>query len=805
MAMTQTSVAAFFQTTRNFYKYVVSSERKLERVAPFQIPLDYSPNSGKRIGILIEQESTNHFPDSEGMVTGVQKSSNVAVRVKSIAGSPKAAVFPSGYNSASYIGSNVNIQSEYIAVSFYAMQSNLQRPIVGYGSDPRSTFTVFVNDKEVNMGMVVSDVQGPMNDLSYRVRLRIWVPGGNVSNIKIYKTARQSKGMTLSRIQFEPEVWTSYIPTTGTPATRPAETVYRNLTHGIDHNENQGTYDLLFSATPGAKGSPMSLLKSDWSEYVAVAHQSDENGFVEALRFHTSSTHIPVPLRHHDQTLRERYSAVRFCFSGYGVRGVVAGVPDVVKLKAFDSFINGKFNRFHFGASYDGSHFTGHIHLMNAYARTFTDEELLDITFVPNDTSLDPDYDLEESTVFATAAAIFRTDEEALLYQNVVIPPTPQRILAAWPRTSDHYVAMNPDNATGNGKRWYFSPSSYSFVQPANSGQIETILSPIKLSEFSFEATLNSNEWHPDAMGLIAAADIINGQLYSIIIGVDAGGGMTGYRGRNARLGMFLYSPSTPNGWGNFGVQLAGNNFLPKHGWTSKLKMKIVRQGTFLSVVVSKWNGADYDYDSELVYNLANLPGVAQQLGLQPARYGFMSHSTPGSRYLNYELTSSQAIDELKIYSQESNSYWKFDNGAWTLQEASATDDILPATRINNKVTKESYVIDEDTLAIEFQRNAGIPYGEATITVPKNKVTDLAMSTLIDQFEFEEQLYFFNVYNESGVIAEQIDIKGEIKLRIVTEGTNGTFVALIGTEPQTDAFGITEETIAFRKVNVVVT
>lgn len=801
--MTQTNIASFFQTTRDFPKYVINQDRELKTVAPFNIAIDHSPNSGKRLGILVEQGSTNHFTDSENMVVGVQKSANVAINPKSIAGSPCSASISASREMA-YIGCNTNITTSHVAISFYVLQSNLQRPVIGYSEDENTTIVIRLNDADINIGASNIEVQGPMNDLSYRVRIVVpfYAP---VTNFKIMKTARQSIGFQLSRIQVEPQVCTSYIPTTGTVKSRLAETVYRNLTHGVDINEDQGTFDVLFSASHNSKGSAMMLSNHNTSEFLAFGHQYDESGYPEALRFSTMSTHIPVPLRHHNEAIRKRYTGIRACYSGYGVRGVVNKTPFIAHLKALDSFQTYKYNRLSFGESYDGTHFSGHIHLINAYARTFTDDELLNMTFVPNDTSLDVDYGLEDSAIFSTAAAIFRTDAEALLYQNVVEPPTPQRILAAWPRASDSYLALNPDNATGNGKLWYFDPVSYSFTQPANSGQIESILSPIKLSEYKFECVLNSNDDHPDAIGLIAAANEINGQLYYIVIAIDGGGyGMTINNNRVNRFGMYLHTPQTPVGWGKFGEELAGNNFLRKNGWTNRVKMKVVRQNTFLSVVVSDWNGTDYDPRSELVYNLATLKGVAAQLGTQPARYGFMSHSTPGARFLDYELTSSQAINEMKIYSLESNSYWRFESTGWKKQATTATADILPSTRIYNKVTNEAFLIDETTLALKFHKNSGISYGEATITVPKSKTTDIDMNLILDQFEYEDELFLFNVYGESNIIAEQIVIGGVTKLRLVTKATGGSFVALIGTEPNTNAFGIREEIVAFRTVKVLV-
>lgn len=820
--MNEVTLGSFFRTDRTVFTTAVNKERKLVKVPPFEVPIDYSPNSGKRLGILVEQGSTNHFPDSEYMGSSVQKSSNITLSNKSIVDSPKSAVFPNGRSASAYIGSNVNINSSHVAVSFYIMQSNLQRPKLLYSDNMGSVFSIYLNDMEINIASVEVSIQGPMNDLSYRVRVLIPTYGKKITNIKIKNSPRSTIGFSIARIQFEPEVWTAYIATNGSPVTRPAETIYRNLTHGIDFNENQGTYDVMFSAVPNAKGSAATVLKDDWSEYMAIGHQSDENGYKEALRFHTSSTFIPVPLRYHEPTIGERYTIIRACFSGYGARGIVRNNPYIGKLKAYDSFYNGKFNRIQFGASYDGSHFTGHIHMINAYARTFDDEEMRNLPYIPNEDSLDEDYDLDESTVFSTAAAVFRTDKEALLYQNVVEPPTPQRILAAWPRASSYRYFPDPSRIpptndpanTWSAGRWYYNGSLDAFVQPINSEQVEQIFSPIKLDTYEFECTMYADPttpgyWHDDdGVGLIAAADVYDGDLVSLLVMSHSGG--LGTKKFSIEL-IDSSSGRNPKLWSSQNT-ITGNNVLytrktPSGGRTGLYcRIKITRMGAFLSAKVTQWNDLEnYQDDYELVVNMRDLPGKGRLLAENPARYGFVSFSNTGSTYLDYVIRSDQAINDLKIYSEESNKYWLFIDGAWRLQDTTAVEDLLPATRISNIKTKENYIIDDESGLLEFNRGSEITRKEGKVTVSKNKTTDIPYSQIADQFEYEEeQLYLMNTYDVKGVIVEQIILDEKQYIRVVAGDVNGSFYALISTESQTDSFGITQETIAFRKINVEV-
>lgn len=813
--MQPVSLLQFFSTTRDFPKYIIDEERRLTTVPAFQVALDHSPNSGLRLGILAEQGSTNYFLDSENLTSGVSRSSNVSITNQSIAGSPKSAMFPSS-KSNSWIGCDVGITADWVAVTFYVAQKNFRKPVLGYGSADDTSVTLRFDDYEINMAAADVDIQGPLNDMSYRVRVRAMVPGGYLANVKIYKTFRQTYGLEVSRVQVEKDMWTSYIPTTGTVQSRVGETVYRNMTHGVEFNEDQGTFDVVYSPTPGSLGSPMTVLKSDWTEYVAIGHQYDVDGFPEAARFHSDSNQFDR-LSYHDpdRGIREKYSAIRFSYSGYGARVTIGNGGRIAHLKDFDSFRNGKFDRFQFGESYDGSHFTGHIHLLNIYARTFNNSEIRDFRYNVNTSSETYDTDLEESTLSATAAAVFRTDLEANLYKNVVEPPTPQRILAAWPRASSFTYFPDPSEIpptddpanTWSAGRWYYNGTLDAFVQPINSNKFEQIFSPLRIDTFEFEATMYADPmtdgyWDDDDyVGLVAASDIINGDLVTVAVGTHSGGLSI------PRFSITLMDNSVSGPYGNVFNVLAGSNFLTKSktadGGRTGLytRIRVTRAGPFLRAVATQWNDlGNFREDQELVVNLASLPGKGKLLADRPARYGFCSLSNTGSTYLDYDIRSDQVINDLKIYSEESNTFWQFTEGSWQLQVETASDDLLPATRVNNRVTKENYTIDETTAVMEFARNNGISYGEGTITVPASSTTDIEFSEIINQYEYENELFFFNSYEEVNVIAEQVSGK----LRIVSEATNGSFYVLLGTEPETDAFGITDETIGFRKINVVV-
>ena len=811
---------------------MVNQNRQLVQIPPFTIPIDYSPNSGDRLGILVEPASTNYFVDSENLSTGVINSSGVGFANKSVSGSPKSLRFP-GNDSEEYAGANISFSADAVAITFYALQDTLQRPVVKELRNKETTFGIRVNGYEINVPSSDIDVQGPMNDLSYRIRVRARLFGQSLNKIEIVKPLTNDIGCNISRIQVEKNHWTSYIPTTGSTDNRPAETIYRDLTHGVDINENQGAFDVAYSPTPGSYGSPMTLLRDDWSEYIAYGHQRNENDYPEVIRFYSSSSNLRAsPLRFFEKpsNVTEKNSAIRACYSGYGVRGLSRYANSVSKLKDYDSFINGKLNRIQFGESHDGTHYCGLIHIVNGFLRALTDEEMINFEYVPNDSSSDLDFDLETPGVAVTAAAMFKTDQEAILYQNVVEPPTPQRILAAWPRTSDEIYYADPNAASGtNAELWYYDSGVDGFVMPVNSKSVEQIFSPIKLDTYEFEAVLTTTEVDQDGdfIGLVALADYIDGEVLSVVVGVEPSqmqlrprdnsappifkmaffDQTSGYdRNSHRTKTEFLGGNNSVYGGGSItaGSPLGVSSW--RHPSKDKINIKVVRQGPFLSAKISDWGGGPYLDDSEIVYNLNNLPRNGYKL-LGPARYGFVMLSQNGSTYQNYEVRSEQAINDLNIYSEESNKYWFFSNNSWTLQSETATDDLLPATRINNRKTKEQFIIEDDTGLPAFNRSNGISENDGSVTVPSGQTTDILATDITSQFTFEdEELFISNVFEEQNLIAEQIVLGGQQYVRVIpNNNSNGSFVVLLETESTTNSFGITNETIAFRTINVQVT
>lgn len=794
--MTTVSLSSLLTNRGTDDRYVINSSRELELIPASQLAIEHDPFSGDVLGLLTEPASTNHFPDSENLTTGVDITGNISVSTKSIAGRPASATFGSNKETKT-IGTTFGtpIAMDRVAVTFFVRHGDLSTPQVGTSYDDKASLHILVNGVDIFPSISEIEVRGPLSDNSYRVRANLRVASGSLTSLHIaVSTINNIKLMDVGGIQVEKDVWTSYMPTTGSPVSRGSTSYEFELTTGQYFNQDQGTFDVAYTPFPNSTGAAMTIGdRTGWStDHISVGVQP---GYIDKFAYGASFKTTNGLRWHyqHDAGAGEKNATVRLCYSGYGVRFCVNS-ETITPLKDFRSFkqvpLTGKIA---LGEAPDGSIMSGYITLFNYYARTFTDAELQAEVTTFNES---------EDLINVTAAAVFRTDVEATMYMNVVEPPTPERILAAWPRATNGDYFSDPSQATGgNIQEWYFDSQQYSFVMPINSNSMEQIFSPIRLSSYVFEATLTAPGSDDDYLALIAAADVINGELCTVMVGVHTGG-VNGIPTFSIRY----FDDSTGRAWAG-GQTIAGNNLIeanttpngdPAKGWNGKkIKVQVIRNGNVISGKITDWDSGVYMSNSEIFCNLDSLPGNGSQLA-EAGRYGFASNSIAESTFLDYNLQSTNVINEQKIYSSETNSYWRFVDGVWTLQGTPAQDDLLPATSAINSKTKETFVVDSGNVA--FDSSNGISENEATLNLPADATTDMPYSDVIDQFTFVDPLFFGGTFNDSNLISEQVD--GQ--LRVVTNATDGYFYVLVKTDETVDEFGITEETIAFRKVNVQV-
>jgi hypothetical protein len=408
-----------------------------------------------------------------------------------------------------------------------------------------------------------------------------------------------------------------------------------------------------------------------------------------------------------------------------------------------------------------------------------------------------------------TAHAIFKNQHEAELYMSVAEPPTPERILATWARSTNGDYFPDPSTATGgNVQQWYYDDVRDSFVMPINSPSLEQIYSPVELDRYIFEATLTSNNSDDDWIGLVAAAKEVNGRMISLLVGVQPGGGQMRYLPNNQHMNfsMVLIDDNTqfPSNHHTYATLIDGNNSIEGntspnnqnsvHGWNGRqVRIQVVRDGNIIRAQISDWNGSEFMPNSILQVDLNQLTGDAAQLA-GPARYGFASLSQADSTYLNYSLRSNLITDLTRIFAAQENLFWRYSEDQWQLQEESASAYMSPSRHVFNPLTQDYFDITNSHFHLYAQK--GLLSQNITLRLPAQTTIDIDYDDILSAFTNPGSLSIERIFMDENLISEQV----AGKIRVVTSDVAGSFYVLI--KSQNSGSAANEETILFQKIHV---
>lgn len=344
----------YLSTDRTFDKYVISSSRTLTTVGSGVLPLNHSPTDGSRLGMLIEGEAENVFPDSEELDANVVYEGGMSRTAVALAGSTHSAHLAAG--ATGWVGANMaSTPMEKVAVSVF-ITTGVVAPVIGFSDWAGINIAMRINGNEVNQFGLTKSVEGPMADGAYRLRIIVPVASGVLDSFRVGMVGAPEE-VRVSRIQVEKDRWTSYIPTNGAAVVRAGETVSRVLAAGVNYNQDQGTLKVAFTPTPNSADSVITLRKEDWSAYLSIDH---------------------------GDISEESIDSIRIAFSPYGIRMNLDGTARIFHLKSDEAVSlatsSSTFERIDMGRSYDGTtygHFYGHIESFHLAARTWTDAELM--------------------------------------------------------------------------------------------------------------------------------------------------------------------------------------------------------------------------------------------------------------------------------------------------------------------------------------------------------------------------------------------------------------------------------------------
>lgn len=397
----------------------------------------------------------------------------------------------------------------------------------------------------------------------------------------------------------------------------------------------------------------------------------------------------------------------------------------------------------------------------------------------------------------STSGLVFNTDLEADIYQSLNVKESAQDILNNWPRaTNVTYYATKEDAPAGSVSNWYYDDVRDSFVQPNNTSQMEALISPNKYKNYTFETTLTSTNADDDAIGVVVAADLIDGEYNGLYLSVNAGGGA--WLG-DYRFNLLFFDKDVPEL--RTGITVAGNNLLPDHGngtgWSGKtVKVRVSRSGNMVSAKCSMWNSDIIDDSTELIYNINDLPRKGNRLAGY-SRYGYCTRSQAGATYLGYSMNSTDLVDDGVIYSAETDKRWKYGTDSWELTTKQAHEDFLDYDRVTNNLTGDVYDITNNVFV--YLRTTGILEQDppTTLSLLPSQLNSVDIGTMTS---YSEPLQVIGVYNVTGL--SNVDFVGTT-LNITTSTTNGSFVVYVSSADDIDPeTGINNKVIRYINVTV---
>lgn len=372
MQVTET-IDQFFQSTGSSQKYIITSQGN-HVLAPAG-STDHDPTTRQPIGTLIEQQSMNYFNDSVLMSRGIiLNGSGLSITTSGVAGGSHALRIPRGKAVYGEMVNRKTITSQYIAISMFVKVDGGGVPIIGYMNDEKAHFTITLDGAEAPYDIEGDNIQvhGPLSDGSYRFRIRLDIGKSSVTDIGIGKSKPNLGGCLISKVQIEKDIWTSYIPTNGSPASRSGDSVFKKLTHGIHYNKDQGTIEVKYTPMKGSGGAVCVLHDSTKKNYIVVG----DIGTGEIAKLKSDDHTKDAIIGAYSSRMWEPDSIIRASFSGYGVRTCLEHDGSICYLKEYNTFKTSNIDTITVASDIDGRQFSGHISYIKLYGRTFTEDEL---------------------------------------------------------------------------------------------------------------------------------------------------------------------------------------------------------------------------------------------------------------------------------------------------------------------------------------------------------------------------------------------------------------------------------------------
>jgi len=376
-------------------KRVIDQFGDLVEIPKTQVPIEYSPETGQRLGILCEPPSTNYFPNSLDMDGGLALTNGVFLAETTGANSilffPRGLYFDGGVRDR-FISKSATFTFEsqkpwfYVGISFFVkFPDDSNPPVYGRSYMEGTDFHFKINGLEgIEAGGNI-DIH-EMKDGSYWVRARIKTPSRPLNEISIGNSYWQTnRNFIITGLQIEPYMCTSPIITEGSSVQRSGNYIEFNAEPNKTINLQQGTVELGYYLNHGSVGSALYAFSDTQKWDIGHVGEFQDNHESEPISYSikVNSTGYENNLLYvNDQkdfnlTDWQTNHDLKIAYSPYGNR-----------FTTNDSLIYKKKNynynetldtptKYRLGISESGENINGYIRYFNIRARALTDEEIV--------------------------------------------------------------------------------------------------------------------------------------------------------------------------------------------------------------------------------------------------------------------------------------------------------------------------------------------------------------------------------------------------------------------------------------------